>query len=158
MTIENFLNPCEFFMRYANQQFWRLYMLRLTMLILFFAHLSLSSYELDPDVLIYGDTIQVNSAIGDYENVVAGKPIHAYIMVTHNANRVIDPNSFWMGDKPLQVKFVKSVPMSNASSLVISIYHFQIQGLTTGFHSLPPIKVKVGGKDYQAPPLIIQVG
>ncbi len=120
--------------------------------------LQLISDELT-NVLVYGDgNIEVNSEISTYENVVANTPIQGSVMITHGTSSTIDINSFQIGDKPLKVKFVQSVPMSVSNNLEIAIYSFQIDGLPAGQHTLPPIQVKVGGKLYQALPLVIQVG
>jgi len=129
---------------------------------LFFLFLILSSWHLiayDPNIFVYGEgDTQVNSEINVYENLVAGAPIQGSVMITHNKNAVIDANSFRLGDKPLKVTLVQSVSMSSYSSLIVTIYQFQLEGMPQGSYILPSIKVKVDGKEFQAPPLSIQIG
>ena len=110
------------------------------------------------NILIYGkgDT-QVTSEINQYTNVVAGMPIFGSVMVTHDKANKIDENSFRLGDKPLKVKLIQTIPMSSYSNLEVAVYGFQLQGMDKGIHTLPPIKVKVGGQESQAPPLVIAV-
>jgi hypothetical protein len=126
------------------------------MLILFFLF-SFCSLFADSNVLIYTDPVQVTSSINAYETIVAGAPIEGSVMITHDTQSAVDTTSFRLGDKPLQVQFVESMSMSSYSSLVVTIYHFQLAALPPGSHTLPPIKVKVGGKEYQAPPMTVQV-
>lgn len=120
--------------------------------------LCLISDNAQSNVLIYTDPVQVSSEISQYEKLVAGNPLQGSIMVTHDAKNAIDPNSFRLGDKPLSVEFVQSMPISDYSNLVVTIYKFRLEGMKNGIHTLPPIKVRVGGKDYQAPPLTLEIG
>ncbi len=126
-------------------------------LFLLFIPLQLFSYPVDSNVLLYDDTVQVTSEINTYENLVDGTPIQGSVMITHDSNNPVDTNSFTMGDKSLKVQFVQSMPMSSYSKLVISIYQFQLPGMKAGSYTLQPIRVKVGGKNYAALPLTIQV-
>jgi hypothetical protein len=133
-------------------------MLRLFFFILCFIPLQLVSDTPLSNVLLYKEAVQVNSEINEYSHVVAGIPIQGSIMITHDANNPIDVHSFAFGDKPLKVELVQSVPISSYSHLMVSIYRFELEGMKKGIHTLQPIKVKVGGKEYQAPPLTIEVG
>lgn len=109
-------------------------------------------------ILIYGGgTTQVTSEINTYEILRANRPIQGSVMVTHDKDSKIDDKSFKMGEQPLEVVFVKNVPMSTFNPLVLSIYQFTIKGMPSGEHILPPITVKVNGTVYQAPPITIQV-
>ena len=111
------------------------------------------------NILIWNEgNVQVASQINAFEKIVANKPIQGSVMVTHDANNPIDGTSFRMGDKPLKVQLVQTVPISSSSKLVLTIYNFTIDGMENGVYTLPPVKVKVGGKDYQSAPLTIQVG
>jgi hypothetical protein len=137
-------------------------MSRFIFLFLLFVPLHIASrsldLEADPDVLIYGDSVQVNSQIDDvYRNVAAGTPVQGSIMITHPANLVVDNDSFTLGKQPLQVEFIRSVPISPYSQLEISIYRFRLEGMTAGVHTLPPVQVMVGAKSFQAPPMTIEV-
>lgn len=133
-------------------------MLNLLFLILFSFPLPLSSSAEGANILVYGDTVQVTAEVNDeYGDLRAGAPIRGSVMITHNMDDAIDNDSFLIGDKPLKVEFVKSVRLSSYSNLIISIYHFQLDGMKAGEHVLPSIKVKVGGKNYESLSLTIQV-
>lgn len=106
--------------------------------------------------LIYeGGTTQVSSDIDEYDNITSGTPITGSVMVTHDKKNIVDPNSFRLGSKPIKVNFVQSASMDGI--LEVSIYKFQLEGMQKGSYTLPPITVKVDGKDYQAPPMTIEV-
>lgn len=124
--------------------------------VLLLAPLQLVSDQVS-NVLIYTDPVQVTSSINVYETIQAGQPIIGSIMITHDAGAKIDPNSFRMGEKPIQATFVETTPMSAYSTLQVTIYRFQLEGLPQGTYTLQPIRVRVGGKDYQALPLTVQV-
>ena len=132
-------------------------MLRLFFLLLF--SFPLQSYgDIRPNILIYGEgDTQVTSEINEYAQLVEGLPILGSVMITHDVKNSVDINSFRLGDTPLKVEFVQTIAMSSYSNLVLSIYKFQLVGMKKGLHNLPPIKVQVGGKDYQASPLTIQI-
>lgn len=110
------------------------------------------------NVLIYTDPVQISSEISPYESLAEGKPVTGTIMVTHDANLKIDENSFRMGNEAIKVKLVNQVQLSPSSKLVITIYQFEISGRNSGAYTLPPITVKVGGEEYQAPPLPLVIG
>jgi hypothetical protein len=111
-----------------------------------------------PNLLIYDDgSIQISTEVYEYEKLVEGKPVLGSVMITHNASSIIDSESFKIGNKPLKVKLIKTVPFAS-SNIVISIYNFQLEGLPEGTQTLAPISLKVGEKYYQAPPLTITVG
>lgn len=131
--------------------------LKLIFLLLIIFPIHLFSDVPETNVLLYKDPVQVTSSINEYENVVAGKPIQGIVMVTHDSNALIDQHSFRLGDKPLNVEFVNSNFMSPYSNLVVTIFSYQLPGMTTGAHTLPPINVKVGGKVYNAPPMTILI-
>jgi hypothetical protein len=126
-------------------------------IFLLLTNLNFYSEAAQNNILMYGggDT-QVTSELNEYSNIVAGKPIIGTIMVTHDSNNVIDIHSFRLGEKPLQAELIQSVRLSSYSNLEITTYRFQLEGLTKGLQTLPPIKVNVGGKDYQAAPLVIE--
>lgn len=125
--------------------------------ILCMSHVKTSADE-QPNILIYGEgTIQISSSLSDYEDPVANTPLDGLVMVTHDKNQKIDPNSFQIGTKKLPVQFQQSTQMSDTSPIVISIFKFTLDGMVSGNYTLEPISVKVEGKDYQAPPLIIEI-
>lgn len=125
-------------------------------LSLLFLPLDLVSGQIESNVLVSG-TVQITSEIDAYQNIVPGSPITGSVMVTHQADNLVNIDSFSFDGKPLQVEFVQSVPMTAYGSLVVSIYHFKLNGMKTGVHTLSPIKVEVGGSLYEAPPMTIIV-
>lgn len=137
--------------------------LSLVVTALLFTPLALSAYNFmkqkaeESNVLIYGDNVQVSAEINVYENIMPNQPIPVSLMVTHDANNLVDANSFTLGDKPLNVNFVKTMDMSPDSQLVVSVYSIQLEGMKTGIQTLPGIKVKVGNKYYVSPALVVRV-
>lgn len=115
------------------------------------------SADSDSNVLIYTDPVQISSEINAYENIKSGIPIQGSILITHDKNTPIDNNSFKIGNKPLKATFVKTTSMWSGN-LVVSIYSFQLDGMKSGTYTLEPIKATVGGKQYEAPPIIITIG
>jgi hypothetical protein len=108
--------------------------------------------------LIYGNgTTELTSQINEYEKIVANQPIKGTLFVTHDQKNIVDADSFRLGSKPLKTTFVQTTQMSSASNIVVSIYHFQLEGLPLGTHTLPSINVKVGGKQVQALPIVIEI-
>lgn len=132
-------------------------MSKIFLLLLFFFPLHLFPQTPESNILLWGDTVQVTSEINEYENIRSGMPINGSVMITYNTKNAIDANSFMLGSAPLKVKFIRSVPMSSSGSLMVNIYQFQLEGMKTGTHFLPPIKVKVGGKYFEAAPLTVNV-
>lgn len=134
-------------------------MCKIFFLTLFLAVCGISSKEfMQADILPYGGgSTEITSQINEYQNIVANKPIQGILFVTHDNNNPIDINSFRLGDKPLKVTFVQTTRMSLSSNLVVTIYNFQLDGLPIGTYTLPPINVKVAGKEVQALPLVIEV-
>jgi hypothetical protein len=130
-------------------------MLRLFMLLLV-APISIA-FAQNSNVLIYKDPVQVNAEVSPYAVLKEDSPITGTIMITHNTNLKVDEGTIRMGDDPLKVQFVKNVTLSSEGSLIISIYDFEMKGMKKGNYELPPISVKVGGKEYQAPALNITV-
>lgn len=142
-------------------------------LLFFLAPLHLNALELMKDYFDYKDerplptiandfvygegTTELTSQINDYENIVANQPIQGTLFVTHDSKNAVDANSFRIGSKPLKTTFVQTAQMSSSSNIVVSIYRFQLEGLPVGTHTLPSINVKVGSKEVQALPLVIEV-
>lgn len=100
---------------------------------------------------------EVTSQISEYENISANKPIQVSIFVTHDSKSPVDISSFRLGNKLIKVTFVQTTQISSFSNLAVSIYKTQLEGLPAGTHVLNPINVKIGGKQFQAPRLIIEV-
>ncbi len=129
----------------------------ITVLLCIFAF-SASAQSQVNNILIYGEgDVQVTSDLDEYQTLLPGVPIQGTIMITHTEDNKVDPSSFSLGDKPLKVEFVQSVPMTDYGSFVVSIYKFTLDGKAKGVYTLPPIQVKVGDKYYRAAPLVIQV-
>jgi hypothetical protein len=132
-------------------------MIKIILAILFFLPFTLQADQAYSNVLVPGENVQVSSEINAYDNIVPGMPIQGSVMVTHDANNAVDMNSFRIGDQPLKVVYVNSVPMSSYNNLVVTIYKFQLDAMPAGMHVLQPIRVKVGGKNYVSPPLTVTV-
>lgn len=108
--------------------------------------------------LVYGEgSTEITSQINEYETITANKPIRGSIFVTHLTKDLIDNESFRLGNAPLKVRWVQSTSISSLSSLLVTIYSFQLDGYPIGKHTLPPIHVKVGDQEFQALPLTIEV-
>jgi hypothetical protein len=97
--------------------------------------------------------IQVTSEISLY-NTYADQPLSGSVTVTHPTNVPIDLNSFSMEGKPLQVEFVKKVPIP---PLEIDFFHFELPAKSKGLYVLPSISVKVGGQVFQSVPASYEV-
>lgn len=123
---------------------------------MFFMPLTLKAQAYS-NVLVPNEPVQITSSVNQYDQISENVPIQGTLMVTHDANNSIDQDSFHMGDKPLSVKLVQSVPMSSYSNLIVTIYNFQIDGMKAGSYTLPSVNVVVGGKKYVAPPMSIIV-
>lgn len=107
---------------------------------------------------IYGDgSTELTTQLSDYENIVQNVPIQGSLFITHDANNKIDETSFQIGNKPLKVTFIQTTTMSSFSNLVVSVYSFQLPGMSIGTYTMPAISVKVAGKEVQALPLVIEV-
>lgn len=136
-------------------------MLYIKFLCLLFVLQATLSFAEEPEanILVFkGGNVEINASINQYENITPGTPIQGSIMVTHDAGNPVDQETFVLGEKPLQVTWVQSVPMSADNKLEVSIYSFQLPGMPQGYYTLPQIGAKVGGKYYYAPPLSLQVG
>jgi hypothetical protein len=127
-------------------------------ILFFFFLVPLTSNAEETNILIYGQgSTQVTSEISNYHKAVAGQPIYGLVNITHDENDKIDGKSFRLGTKPLKVELMRSTPISSYAKLVVSSYKFQLEGMPAGVHTLPSIQVSVGGKEYQALPLSVEV-
>jgi BatD DUF11 like domain len=77
-----------------------------------------------------------------------GEQVLVSVTITHESSKKVDPNSFKMNDKPLKVEFAREVKFSERSDLILSIYHFLLPPQKKGLQILPPISVKVDGREY----------
>lgn len=134
-------------------------MLKLSFLFLILAStLQLIANSAPNDILIHGEgNTEISSSINEYQNIFEGVPIQGTIMVTHDANNKIDPNSFRFGGKPLKVTFLQSASMSSYGGLEVSTYSFELEGMKKGTYTLPPISVTIGGKVYVAQQMTLEV-
>lgn len=123
-------------------------------------HLQLFAKEdPQPNILPYGQgTVQISTSVNANDTVLPKVPFKASVMITHDSNQEVDPNSFRFGDNPIKATFMQSVNMSVTSKLQVTIYQVELPGLAEGNQTLPPISVKVAGKYYQAPPLQLIIG
>lgn len=120
-----------------------------------FIHMQIFAAAMESDVLVYDENVQVTTSVDTYSNIVAGSPINGTIMITHNEKNTVDLNSFKLGGKPLKVELVQTVTADK--SLILSIYEFKIDPLQAGVQVIPSVKVNVGGKTYESPPIEISV-
>lgn len=110
------------------------------------------------DILIYGGgNIEVTASIDHYQDILPDKPFSGTVMVTHDKQNKVDPSSFKMGDKPLKVRHLQNVQISSNNPFMVTIYSFTVDGMKEGVHDLPPVKVLVGGKEYQSDPLYVEI-
>lgn len=86
----------------------------------------------------------------NYTQLITGIPLSGTVTITHDKSVKIDPESFKVGTKPLKVKFLNDVVISESSPLIISIYSFEIPSMPKGLHILPEISVQAGGKTYKS--------
>lgn len=77
-------------------------------------------------------------------------PIEGTITITHKKDEKIDAKSFLMGNKPLEVSFVKDVKMSASSDTLVTIYRFQLPAQKKGLYVLPAISVKIGKQRFNS--------
>jgi hypothetical protein len=104
-----------------------------------------------------GGTIQIDSVIEDPNHLRAGIPIKGYITIIHKSEKIIDPRSFRLGVKPLQVQLVAMNALTSDGQILRTVYQFQTEGMESGIYTLPSIKVNISGKEYLAIPLTISV-
>lgn len=122
-----------------------------------FSFFPLAFQDVGSNILIYNDPVQVSTEVNEFEEIQSGKPFIVSIMVTHDSKNIIDLHTFKLGETSINPEFVKTVQMSISSPIIISIYQFSSKGMQVGSHTLPPVKVKVGGKEYQSLPLTIDI-
>jgi hypothetical protein len=84
-------------------------------------------------------------------------PIKGTITITHQKEEKIDPQSFVLEGKPLEVLPVKEVKMSASADTLVSIYRFQLPAQDKGLFVLPSISMKIGGQTYQTIPSTYEV-
>lgn len=84
-------------------------------------------------------------------------PLQGTITITHKREEKVDPQSFVMESKPLDVSFVKDAKMSASSDTLVSIYSFQLPAKDKGLYVLPSISMKIDGKTYQTIPSTYEV-
>jgi len=101
-------------------------------------------------LFLWAQDVKVTAEVDPNNAMVENAPLTTTIMITHPNTLKVDPNSFILEKSPLKVEFVRDVRISPASNLLISIYQFVLKGQPKGLHILPPIRVKVGGKQYES--------
>lgn len=93
--------------------------------------------------------VKIQANLDNY-TVGVDQPIKGTLSITHYLSEKIDPNSFKIEGKPLEVKYAQDTKISDTSDLVVSFYSFMLPGKPKGLHVLPPISVVVGGEQYQS--------
>ena len=99
-------------------------------------------------------TIQIDSKL-ESEYFQVGIPIQGYVTIIHNTEKIIDPSSFRLGNKPLQIRLATKNALTSDGKVWKTIYQFQIEGMKSGIYNLPSIRVNISGKEYLAIPLTI---
>lgn len=99
---------------------------------------------------IFAQEVKVTAEIEG--NGIAGQPLKGTTIVTHDKKDSVDTGSFILEKKPLQVKLIQEVPLSADSTLIMSIYQFEIPPKEKGLYALPEVSVVVGGKRYVSIP------
>lgn len=84
-------------------------------------------------------------------------PLQGSITITHSKEEKIDPQSFTIEGKPLEVSIVKDVKLSAASETLLTIYNFQIPAQNKGLYILPSISLKIDGLTYHTNPSTYEV-
>ena len=124
----------------------------------YFDYNSLKPLPNVPSDLVYDEgTTEITTQINKYQTIKPNQPIQGSIFITHLTMDKIDESSFRLGEKPLKASFVSSTQMSPTSKIAVAIYSFQLEGLPPGIHTMPPLHVKVGDRDVQALPLVIEI-
>ena len=137
-----------------------IYMFRMSLLVLLLAPLfpmQAATVNSDSSVLVYGDSVEVDVEFNAFETIAAGAPIQGSVTVTHAAKNVVHVNSFKIGDKPLKVQLSQTVQRTAPGNIEVSIYNFQLEGMSAGLHTLPPITVKVADTVYATLPSTIMI-
>jgi len=87
----------------------------------------------------------------DSDKAFENQPISGTIMVTHDAQLLIDASSFSLeGKTPLKVQHMKDIKISPESPLMISMFSFELGPQEKGLYVLPRIQVRIGGKIYES--------
>lgn len=93
----------------------------------------------------------------DAMNAQAHYPLDGIITITHKNEEKIEPGSFTMEGKRLEVSLAKEVLMSASSDTLVAIYNFQLPAKDQGLYVLPEISVKIGDQTYQSVPSSYEV-
>lgn len=108
---------------------------------LFFISNQLSA-QADPNISIRAEV--------DIYTAVENAPLKGTLTITHPMVEKIDPSSFMLKGKPLEVTYVKSVEVTATTPLEIAIYKFTLPPQTRGLYELPEIAVKIGNNVYRS--------
>ncbi len=93
-------------------------------------------------------------------------PIQVQAIISHDENESIDPYSFKLDDKELEVKFTgkssqSSISITNGrrteSHTSLSTYTFTIPPNHRGIHIIPPITITIGDNEYHSEPTTYEI-
>lgn len=84
-------------------------------------------------------------------------PIEGIITITHKKEEKIDPDSFTIDGKKMQVSLTREVLMSASSDTLVAIYNFQLPAEGKGLYVLPEISVMIGNQRYSSVPSSYEV-
>lgn len=86
----------------------------------------------------------------DQNTAQANFPLAGTITLTYDKNAAVDPTSFKVEGKPLEVSLVKNISL--VADQRLSIYSFSWPAQEKGVHVLPSISVVINGKTYYSKP------
>lgn len=86
----------------------------------------------------------------DSMSAQAHYPLEGIVTITHTKEEKIDPSSFTMEGKKLDVSLAREVLMSASSDTLVAIYNFQLPAQGQGLYVLPEISVKIGNQTYHS--------
>lgn len=97
------------------------------------------------------------SAEVEESQAIAGGPVPAVITIEHPKEAEVDPKSFQIESKPLEVTLLRSFQVTPPAPLMLSYYQFELEAKTAGLYHLPAISATVGGEKYQSLPVSYEV-
>lgn len=98
------------------------------------------------------DATPLLDALIDSKNSYVNFPLKGTITITYNKEEKINPETFLLEGKKLDVSLLKEVEMSPSSDTWVSIYGFELPPKPAGFYILPSISVKINGKIFSSSP------
>ena len=82
------------------------------------------------------------------------EPIRGTLTITHLTSEKIDPKSFMLDNKTIEMSLEKETEVSGK---ILSIYRFEIEQKESGIHLFPSMTVKINGKKFSSKAITYQV-